>query len=156
MFSGHIGILLVEDERQLSRAIARALRSHGFDVVAAPTAAMARVLDCRFSLGIFAIDLGDGSGVDLARELLTEGRVGSAIFFSATQDQVELDRAAAVGPVVAKRDGVEALLPFLGVSASRYSPRESGVVPVVELETIPGPDVAPDLISLLGQRRRVS
>jgi len=128
MTDNFLGILLVEDDRQLSRAVSRQLRRYGFDVVAAPTAAMARVLECRFRLGILDIDLGDESGVDLARELLDCGRVERVIFFSASTDADELAGAAAVGPVVAKHESVEALLPVLGALLPDDAPRESGFV----------------------------
>jgi CheY-like chemotaxis protein len=156
MVDGRLGILLVEDERQLSRAISRTLRGYGFDVVAAPTAAMARVLECRFRLGIFDIDLGDGCGIELARELLNAESVQCAVFFSATSDASALARAAQVGPVISKGEGIEALLPVLSQAIPQHLPRESGIVPCLDVECVPGPDVLPDPGSLLAGGRRVS
>lgn len=131
MTDERLGILLVEDERQLARAISRTLRTQGFDVVAAPSSAMARVLDCRFKVGVFDIDLGDGSGVDLARELLASGRVSQAVFFTATTAVAELEAAAALGPVVSKCEGVDALLPVLIQAIPNVAPRASGVMPAI-------------------------
>jgi len=153
MMDGCLGILLVEDERQLSRAISRRLRGYGFDVVAAPTIAMARVLECRFRVGIFDIDLGDGSGIDLAREFLACDRVGRAIFFTATADEAALRCAGEVGPVVSKREGVEALLPVLGAALPEHLPRESGIVPRFDVDTIVGPESLPDPKTLVQGRR---
>jgi len=154
MTDGFLGILLVEDDRQLSRAVSRQLRRYGFDVVAAPTAGMARVLECRFRLGIFDIDLGDESGIDLAREFLDCGSVEQVIFFSASVDADALARATEIGPVVAKREGVEALLPVLGAVLPEDTPRESGFVARGDVESTKAPDGPHEPDELLAAGRR--
>jgi DNA-binding response OmpR family regulator len=156
MTDGFLGILLVEDDRQLSRAVSRQLRRCGFDVVAAPTAAMARVLECRFRLGIFDIDLGDESGIDLARAFLDCGSVEQVVFFSASVDAEALARAAEMGPVVAKREGVEALLPVLSGVLPENTERQSGFVSHGDIEPTEATDRASEPDKSLADRRRVS
>ena len=118
-------ILLVEDERQVARAVARTFRLRGVDVVVIPSVSRGRILRGRFSIGIFDIDLEDGSGVELARELLAGACVGQAVFFSASADAEVLARAAKLGAVVAKREGTGALV---RVVSALIRPRQSLVV----------------------------
>jgi DNA-binding NarL/FixJ family response regulator len=107
------GLLLVQRDRQRSRAISRALRAHGFDVIAAPSVAMAEVLECGFDAGIFELELDDGDGFELARQLLASGRVDEIVFFTQDVDGDRSDAMRALGPVVHHREGVDALLPVL-------------------------------------------
>jgi CheY-like chemotaxis protein len=116
-------LLMVEDDRQLSRAVSRALGRFGHSVIAAPSFATAQVLACRFDIGVFDIQLGDGDGIDLAEEMLGDGRVEHVVFFTAERDPVALERAGRLGPVVHKQEGVEALLPILrGISLGNCGP----------------------------------
>src|SRR5512142_860790 len=103
-------LLLVEDDPEFSRALSRILRRERLEVTAAPSCTAARALTCWFDIGVFDIGLGDGDGVDLAEQLLEEGRVGKAVFFTAANRASVLRRTTRLGPVVRKRDGVEALL----------------------------------------------
>jgi len=125
----HERILLVEDDPELCRAVARILRREGLEVTAAPSCAAARALTCPFELGVFDIGLGDGDGVELAEQLLDQGRVTRAVFFT-NAGRVEIQRRARrVAPVVQKSDGAEALLQVvLGMLGHRASTR-SGILP---------------------------
>ena len=104
-----VRLLLVEDDPELARATARVLRREGLQVMAAPSLATARALTCRFDVGIFDIGLPDGDGVELASTLLDQQQVERAVFFTAVSNSSVLRRARRLGPVVRKRDGVEAL-----------------------------------------------
>ena len=121
-------LLLVEDDPELSRAVARVLRREGLEVTAAPSCATARALTCQFDLGVFDIGLGDGDGVELAYSMLEDFRVGRAVFFTAAGGESVHRRAAAVGPVVRKRDGAEALLQVVLGLLGRKAATQSGIV----------------------------
>ncbi len=122
-------ILLVEDDPELCRAVARILRREGLEVTAAPSCSAATALTCSFDLGVFDIGLGDGDGVELAEQLLERGRVARAVFFTSA-GRVEIHRRARrVGPVVQKLDGAEALLQLVLGILGRRATTSSGILP---------------------------
>jgi two-component system nitrogen regulation response regulator GlnG len=120
--------LIVEDEPTVLRAIARALRHHGFVVETAACCVEARATTGHFDIGIFDIGLPDGNGVQLAEGMISDLRVGRAMFFTADSRVSVQERAARVGPVVRKGDGVEALMQVLQGLLGRRAVIESGVV----------------------------
>jgi DNA-binding response OmpR family regulator len=67
--------LVVDDEPDALAAASLALREAGFEVTAAPSAAVAlrRLRDARFDLVILDVMLHDGSGIDLLREIRASG-----------------------------------------------------------------------------------
>lgn len=121
-------ILLIEDQNDVARTLRRALAVHGYDLRVVRSCSEARRL-CRslqptvsrdeareqsikkksFDCAVADIDLPDGSGIDLAEQLL-EHCIAGVIFFSGTGDVQSLIRARAVGPVVRKSQGFELLL----------------------------------------------
>lgn len=113
MASNPIRVLVVEDDIEVSGAVARQLRTHGYEVVATPSCATTEALTCCFDIGVFDIELSDGNGADLAASLLASGLVEHVVFFTATTFGPYLRQAVAVGQVIYKRDGVEALIPAL-------------------------------------------
>jgi DNA-binding response OmpR family regulator len=121
-------LLLVEDDPEFSRVLARVLRSERLEVTAAPSCTAARALTCWFDIGVFDIGLGDGDGVDLAEQLLAAGRVGKAVFFTAVSRSSVVRRTVRLGPVVRKRDGVEALLQVVLGMLGRTAVTRSGIV----------------------------
>ncbi len=129
------GLLLVQRERQRSRAVARALRAQGFDVIAAPSVAMAEVLDCTFDAGVIELDLEDGDGLELARALLAAGRIEEVVFFTGSVTIARAEAARSLGVLIEHREGVEALLPVLLQLVRTRGPQSSGKVPV--LDTVP-------------------
>ena len=102
-------VMLVEDEPTLARALVRLLRHGGFDVALATTCAEARRLPGSFSVGIFDIDLPDGDGIDLARQLRLDGIVRRIVFFSGTVAPRKRVHALGLGPLVEKTKGYYAL-----------------------------------------------
>lgn len=106
-------LLHVEDDRLVARALARLLRPSGFELIHAVNCQEARKLDEVFALGLFDIDLPDGSGVNLARDLLEAGRVVRAVFFTASDNARALTEASRLGAVILKAEGVDRLLEVL-------------------------------------------
>jgi DNA-binding response OmpR family regulator len=109
--SGMPTVLLVDDSPLARHTVARRVQAEGFDVVAEGTVAGARAVDVTtVSCAVIDIDLPDGSGVELAVELLASHPSLPIAFFTASIDAV--DEAAAHGPVFHKPD-VEALVAWV-------------------------------------------
>lgn len=130
-----LGILLVQRDRQCSRAVSRSLRAQGFDVIAAPSVAMAEVLECAFDVGVIELALEDGDGLELARGLLAAGRIEEVVFYTAGVGSERLEAARQLGAVVVHQEGIAALLPVLVGLARVQGARQSGKVPL--LDTVP-------------------
>ncbi len=113
-------LLVVEDDRAVARAIARFLRRRGYSVSVAHSRAAALSRRGEFTCGVFDVDLPDGSGIELAKELLESSRVDRAVFFSASPRSGVAQRAERLGTFVHKAEGVaelgEAVAAVLGVS----------------------------------------
>ncbi len=103
-------VLLVDDDPAVARGIARLLMARGLSVDVALSCEAARNHPGHFDLGIFDIELPDGLGVDLARELSLKAKVCALIFYTGATYQPLLRRASELGPVVPKQSGPRALL----------------------------------------------
>jgi DNA-binding response OmpR family regulator len=95
-------ILVVEDDPVTSRAMTRALSSAGFAVTAHPSCRAARAASGPFDCGVFDVQLGDGCGIELARELLSRRVVGRVVFHTGQADADVATEARELGPVMAK------------------------------------------------------
>jgi DNA-binding NarL/FixJ family response regulator len=102
-------VLVLDDDELVARTVVRFLRANGFRVWQAICAAEARASPAA-DIGVFDIDLGSESGIDVARELVANANVGRALFYSGTLDPVLLRSARTVGPVVSKAAGARELL----------------------------------------------
>jgi DNA-binding response OmpR family regulator len=119
-------LLLVEDELTLARSVARLLRRHGFDIYLAADCDEARRAPGTFSLGIFDIDLPDGDGVDLAKELSIHGAVRRVVFFSGTAEASQQAVARKVGPLVEKSRGFPDLLAVIELALATQHAKVAG------------------------------
>ena len=119
--------MVVEDDVLVSRAISRVLARLWCEVIAAPSCLAARALACSFDLGVFELELIDGSGIELAETMLDAGQVDFAMFFTAELGTRLLGRARRVGPLVKKSEGVEALVPVVVGSIDQLGGRSSGI-----------------------------
>jgi hypothetical protein len=70
-----------------------------------------------YAVGVLDLDLGDGYGTDVARDLLDRGVVRRVVFFSGLGGGDIVEEAKELGPVFSKGsfDGVVALVATLGV-----------------------------------------
>jgi CheY-like chemotaxis protein len=107
-------VLVVEDEELVREVVVRLLSTKGHEVVTAASCAEALKQSGPFDAAIFDIGLGDGCGIDLAAELLPQGRVHRAIFYTGGAALDRLTRAAGLCIVVSKGGGMEPLLRALG------------------------------------------
>ncbi|HEX9621335.1 MAG TPA: response regulator [Polyangiaceae bacterium] len=123
-------ILLVEDDVELARAVVRHLSFQGYEVMVAHSRAAAQAGHDCYDFAILDIELPDASGVDLAKSLVEQRRVGSVVFYSSTRDAAALSGAAAFGPVLDKTTGIAEVLEVLRASKRPNDGRsESDVVP---------------------------
>src|SRR5262249_13052427 len=97
--ANRLRILLVEDNRDTLRYLATILRGRGHDVVTAETVAAAREAARRaerpFELLLSDIELPDGTGLELMRELGGRGGLrGIAMSGFGTEEDLQFSRAA--------------------------------------------------------------
>jgi CheY-like chemotaxis protein len=129
--------LIVEDDPVVARSIARRLLREGYTVSLAQTCRAARAAGTGFHVAVLDLDLPDGTGTDLADELLRLGAVRGVVFYTGSVDSAQRERAARFGTVVDKtsdvEDVIEALEPFPTAPpvsrmapAARPRPRASG------------------------------
>lgn len=127
MLSSGQQVLLVEDDVTVARALSRTLARCGHAVTVARSCSAARTLTHTFDVAILDLDLPDGNGVDLARELIHAGKVPSVVFFTSSTDRALLARARRRGAVVMKASGTGLLLSLLFPDAA--DPPQSGTAP---------------------------
>jgi CheY-like chemotaxis protein len=105
--------LIVEDDPVVARSIARRLLREGYTVSLAGTCRAARAAGGGFHVAILDLDLPDGSGSDLADELLRLGAIRSIVFYTGSLDGAQRARAQTFGQVVDKTENVEQLIELL-------------------------------------------
>ncbi len=123
-------ILLVEDDREVARALERWLRRQGYAGEAVYSVAEARRVKGKFACGIFDVGLPDGDGIELAEELLMRGQVGHAVFFTSSEEGSVVKRTQNVGSLVRKSKGIVALEEVVGAALRKTkSDRPSARIP---------------------------
>lgn len=103
-------VLLVEDEPNVLKALRRKLMQAGHVVTSASTCEGARRLTGTFDLAILDLELPDGSGVELAEDLLAQSRVSTVVFYSGAADPLLLARAVRLGLIVNKNQALDEVL----------------------------------------------
>jgi len=106
--------LIVEDDPVVARSIARRLLREGYTVSLAQTCRAARAAGPGFQVSILDLDLPDGSGADLADELLRLGAVRGVVFYTGSLDSALRNRASLFGPVIDKAQQLEEVVEALG------------------------------------------
>jgi DNA-binding response OmpR family regulator len=123
-------LLVVEDDVTVARALSRTLARRGFSVAVARSCRAALLLAQTYDFAVLDLDLPDGNGVDLARQLLDTGKVPGVMFFSGSSDQALLARAQRIGSVVTKASGTSEVLALLSSHAAEATePPQSGTAP---------------------------
>jgi two-component system response regulator RegA len=122
-------LLVVEDDVTVARALSRTFARRGFAVALVRSCGAARALAQEFDFAILDLDLPDGNGVDLARELLTNGRVPTVVFFSGSSDAALLARARRVGTVIVKSAGTSEILALLTQDSASADAPQSRTAP---------------------------
>ncbi|HXK16278.1 MAG TPA: response regulator [Polyangiaceae bacterium] len=146
--------LIVEDDPVVARSIARRLLHLGYTVSLAQTCRAGRAAGLGFQVAVLDLDLPDGSGADLADELLRVGAVRNIVFYTGSLNVAERERAERFGAVIDKgrdlADLIAALEPFAAAPpishsgpAARPRPRVSGA----RLTRVAPEDEAPSIES---------
>lgn len=112
-------VLVIEDDPTVARALRRALRVRSVACEIASSAKEVREMTRRFQLAIVDVNLPDGNGIDLYDELLSKNRVAAGVFFTATDDEQDKQRATLLGPVIPKSKGVDAAVHVAVASLQR-------------------------------------
>jgi ActR/RegA family two-component response regulator len=120
-------LLVVEDDVTVARALSRTLARRGLSVAIARSCTAARTLPQTFDFAVLDLDLPDGNGVDLARDLMDSRKVPSVLFFTSSCDLSLLARARRIGPVIMKSAGTSPILAFL--SPEHAEPPQSQTAP---------------------------
>lgn len=102
-------LLLVEDQQDVARTLARALTILGYRVQVVVNCEQARAFTEDVDCAVLDIDLPDGSGLDLARHLKSRG-ISRLVFYSGCADPETIDAAQALGVFVPKLAGVHELV----------------------------------------------
>src|SRR5258706_12210691 len=92
--------LIVEDDPVVARSVARRLLREGYTVSLAQTCRAARAAGSGFQVAGLDLDLPDGSGTNLADDLLRLGRAGRILFYTGALDKTQPERASRFGEVV--------------------------------------------------------
>ncbi len=102
-----IRALIVDDDPVVGRSIGRRMLREGYTISLAQTCRGARAAGPGFQVAVLDLDLPDGSGVDLAAELLRLGAVRGVVFYTGSLDGAVRDRALGFGPLVDKTSDLE-------------------------------------------------
>jgi DNA-binding response OmpR family regulator len=122
-------LLVVEDDVAVARALSRTLARRGFSVAVARSCAAARALRQRFDVAILDLDLPDGNGVDLAREMSARASVSTILFFTGSSDAAVLARARRIGTVIMKSAGTSQILALLTPESAGSEAPQSQTAP---------------------------
>ena len=95
-------VLVVEDQPEQRRALARCLAHAGYVVTTAGSFAEGLRVFAGQECVLMDIDLGDGSGLALGELLLEGGKLRRLVFYTACADRRVLAHAARLGTVVEK------------------------------------------------------
>ena len=94
-----VRILLVEDDRVLAQSLKRYLESNGFDVIVATSysEAIDHIEEKGFDMYIIDVNLGDGDGIELVRDLRDLRDETPVLFISAITDVGTVARGFSAG-----------------------------------------------------------
>lgn len=102
--------LIVDDDPVVARSIGRRLLRAGYSVSLAHSCRGARASGPGFQVAVLDLDLPDGSGADLADELLRLGAVRGVVFYTGSLDGATRQRALAFGAIIDKTQELEEVI----------------------------------------------
>jgi DNA-binding response OmpR family regulator len=121
-------VLVLDDDPNVRRAVSRTLRQAGHDTVLLGSCRAALELERDVDVAVLDLELEDGSGVDVALELLASHRAQAIVFFTGASDPELLARAGRVGPVLVKGQSPSDLVQAVAISLSGPASRLRGRV----------------------------
>ena len=106
-------VLLVDDSAVARVTVARRLRAEGHEVVEYDSRAAARAADATtFACALLDFDLGDGYGVDVAKDLRARADIPIAFFTSEKRSDIET-QTAIYGPTFSKPSEIDAAIAWV-------------------------------------------
>lgn len=99
-------VLLVEDAPVVLRALDRFFQHKGHQVVGVSTVSAALEAGSGFDAAVLDVDLPDGSGLELAQELIARRNVLAVVFYSGASGEDIPLRATEIGPFVHKTESI--------------------------------------------------
>ena len=103
-------VLVVEDYPPIAAVMGVAFRRLGHEVTVEASVSQVRLCSGRFDTAVCDLELPDGDGVEVAIWLRAQGKVPAIVFFTASRDARQLDRAREYGTVVGKQEGLDVLI----------------------------------------------
>lgn len=129
-------LLIVDDQMDVARTLARALRARGFATSTASSCQQALSHLGSVDCAIVDIDLPDGTGLELAPKLLATS-AASVVFFSGCSDPAIQAEAGRFGPFVTKNAGLDVLFERIIQEMAARNPGVSGSLPAAALRHNP-------------------
>ncbi len=107
--------VLIADDSAVARVVlARRLRAQGLDVIEEECARGAASRDPReLACALLDLDLGDGSGADVAERLRAGAATLPIAFFTSTRSGPDVERARAMGPIFKKPEELDAAVDWV-------------------------------------------
>ena len=107
-------ILIVDDSAVVRAAVRRHLRAHGFQVTEVGSLAEARAIDpTTLAAALLDMELGDGSGPDVAAHLRLAAPSLPIAFLTGGGDRSVLEAASTFGPVFSKMGPLDEAIRWL-------------------------------------------
>ncbi len=111
-------VLIADDSAVARISVARRVRAAGIDVLERDSAASASTVDpSTIACALLDLDLGDGEGTDVAVSLRRAKESLPIAFFTSTREGDAVERAAAMGPVFAKPEDLDAAIAWVQKNA---------------------------------------
>jgi CheY-like chemotaxis protein len=115
-------VLICDDSAVARVSVVRRVRAAGLDVVEEASAAGASAVDASaIACALLDLDLGDGNGADVAAHLRASNDSLPIAFFTSERAGDVVARAAAMGPVFAKPDDLDAAVDWIRRNANPES-----------------------------------
>lgn len=113
-------VYIADDSEVVRSALAKRLTAAGFAVHQGGSAADSRKVTIRaFACALLDLDLGDGTGVDVADLLRMHQPTLPVAFFSGGAPPSVIARAEAIGPIFRKPDELEEAVAWVAEHASK-------------------------------------
>lgn len=111
-------VLVCDDSAVVRVSVARLVRAAGHDVLEKDSAASGSTVDATtLACALLDLDLGDGSGADVAMSLQRTNPSLPIAFFTSERSGDHFTRAKAIGPVFAKPDELTAAVAWIRKNA---------------------------------------
>jgi DNA-binding response OmpR family regulator len=129
-------ILLVEDDKSLAIGLMYTFKEEGFECLCAQTAKSAReIFDSSYDIVVMDVELPDGNGYDLCREIRSKSDV-PIIFLTSYDDEVNIVMGLDMGgdDYVTKPFQLKVLMSRIKANIRRRNPVRSNIIKVGDLK----------------------